>query len=711
MERENDYGSIRIDAERKKIAKTTKNISYTKSFKPVAYSTLILLVVSFGVLVVYRGPCLCTKYQELSKSLQRVLDGKFHRLMARELVGGQGDKLKLHKVSPGRPLLTSFEKSIWEVRYPLAYKMIPEVLKEAIVVTEDKSFFSHHGIDLRGIVRAVLVNIRHRKIVQGGSTITQQLVKTLVGRTGRDFSAKLEETLLALCIDFFYSKDEIFEAYCNTIYMGRVGPFAIHGMQAAARHLLQKEVAELTTKDCALLAGLIRSPNPHSPLRHPERAVSRANTVRQQMRKFSGQPGELKAQPYALNYLDLQSPELLPLAWYYQQVQKELTERLRGASPDQVFEIYLALDPALQRQAQYRMNHQLELLEKKKSLEPGSLQSGIAAMDVAGGGVRALVGGRDFNKSRFNRAVDANRQIGSLVKPFVYLTAMMELPETVPYQAQLVDDLPFTKRIDGRYWRPTNYDHKYLGRITWRKALAMSRNTPAIRIGESVGLEPVRRTLMVLRINNSPGTGPALFLGAVESSPLKMAAAYRAIAANGVFVKPYFIEEIKSEGKLIYKPRGGKQLFDKGKTDSMTSMLAAVMSEGTGKSVKKYNLETSMAGKTGTSNELHDGWFAGFSSELAMAVWVGRDSNTTMGYTGAASALPVWAQLMKSFGGDAENNLVSTIHRKNETPWLKRKKQAQVPPVKRVIASVAPGKTTTRARQTPLARQSYRYFD
>lgn len=774
QQREKSYGTIAIATERRTIAKKGKTVSYFKFLRTCVRCSLFLLVVGFVALASHSGPDMYSKYQGLSQSMQRVLDGKFHLLKGGELVVRQGDKLNaeelkerlqslqytrsnqpspdtghfifsdnsiifsphslkdsktvridfaggivqlitsagsgqiVQKVALGRPVLTSFEKSIWEVRYPVN-NALPAPLKEAIVATEDRSFFTHHGIDVKGIGRAAMVNIRKGSVVQGGSTITQQLVKTLVGRTGRDFGAKIEEVVLAVAIDFFYTKEEILQAYCNTIYMGRVGPFALHGMQAAARHLLQKDITELQSKDCALLAGLIRSPNYLSPLRHPERAIARANIVLRQMQEVGGVAEPLLLEPYSLVYLDQKSPELIPLSWYYQQVQKELKPFMQD-SLRETLTIETGLDPYLQQDAQLQMNQQLAELEKRKGLRAGQLQSGLAAVDVESGRVRALIGGRDYNRSQFNRAVDANRQIGSLVKPFVYMTAMAALPDGVLYQAQQVDDLPLTRRISGKYWRPGNYDHKYLGRMSWRKALALSRNTPAVRVGESVGVEPVRQTLMQLGINRSPGKGPAIFLGAVESSPLRMAAAYRSIGAEGDFVKPFFIEKILDGDAVVYKTTNGKKLFEKKQTEAMASILGAVMTEGTGKSVNKYKLRATVAGKTGTSNDLNDGWFAGFSSDLVMAVWVGRDSNSKMGYTGATSALPIWAKLMQNFGGETTQPFFEIAEpplRRAETALAQRATPKPVTPAVIQEVRISPLLVAKRVRKIshPVARK------
>ncbi len=645
---ESGYGAIHIEPEIEGRTRRGQRRVFgrLKWLKQLTHAFFFLLTLSLLLFAFSNGPAMYSHYKVLSVQLNDILDGNYNRLLAGPDTSPRLSQYRENSDSPPEPLvLTSFSSSLWEVRYPVMYEDIPEDLKKAILATEDRSFFSHNGFDLRGITRAMLVNLRYGQVVQGGSTLTQQLVKTLIGRTEREYSAKFLELILALGVDWLFSKEEIIEAYCNSVYLGRIGPFALHGFQAAARHLLQKELSELSAADCALLAGLIRSPNPLSPLRHPRKAIARAETVLNQMQTMSGK--EYNGS-YSLTYLESDSPELLPNAWYYQQVDREFTELLGKKESERKYDIFLALDPQLQRRAQLHMNLRLKELAQGKGAGKEELQAGLAALDMDSGGVQALIGGKDYRQSQFNRAVDAKRQIGSLVKPFIYLSAMEKVQDVADYESQLVDDLPIAQKINGRYWRPANYDKKYLGTISWRRALAESRNTPAVRVGYLAGLDSVRTTLMDLGINERPPRVPALFLGAVESSPLKMAAAYRAIGDGGNYQMPYFIEKISCGQKIVHKAQGARQILQPSHTRSMVSMLQAVMTEGTGRSVRRYALKTPVAGKTGTSNDLKDGWFAGFSSDMAMAVWVGRDSSGKMGYTGAGSALPIWAGLMKS---------------------------------------------------------------
>jgi penicillin-binding protein 1B len=566
-----------------------------------------------------------------------------------QLISRQNDGALVSRLELERPLLTAFTDSLWEVRYPLSFAEIPESLKQAITATEDTGFFSHPGVDLRGIARAAFINLCHGRVVQGGSTITQQLVKSLLHRSEREFAAKLEEAVLALLVEMVYTKEEIFTAYCNTIYLGRIGPFAVHGMAAAARHLLGKEVQALTPGDCALLAGLIRSPNPLSPLRHPEAAISRAKVVLDRM----GELGML-AEPASLPPLSTAAHDsdnaLLARSWYYATIEKEVARALKKR-PRSGQNFALALNLRLQETGQQALRDHLATLEKRSRLPEDNLQAALVAVDVETGGVRALIGGRNFTKNSFNRALYAERQIGSLVKPFVYLAAMESLLEDdhslTPLHLMPVADSPLARTVGGKVWRPANFDHRYLGLMSWREALVTSRNIPAVRIGEQAGLQRVASLLRGLGISEVDAPSPALFLGAVESTPFKIAAAYRSLAAEGRYIRPFFLDQAAAEAN---------QLVDPMPAAVITDMLQGVLTKGTGKGAARYGIQTPVAGKTGTSSDLRDGWFAGYSPRLAIAVWVGRDQSQPIGFTGAAAALPIWATLMKDFGGSDEDS-------------------------------------------------------
>lgn len=576
-----------------------------------------------------------------------------------QLLTRQRDGLLLDRLELGRPLLTSFTHRIWELRYPLVYEQIPQKLVDAILATEDTSFFNHFGIDPRGIGRAALVNLKAKKIVQGGSTITQQLVKSLMGRTERKFAKKIEEASLALLFDFFYSKEEILTAYCNTIYLGYIGPFTVYGVAAAAQHFLGKKLQDLSPGECALLAGLIRSPNRLSPHRHPDAAKQRATVILGRMEKLGMVSSSVKV-PNLLG-IHKEKTELLARSWYYAAVKEEIDRRVKSNGSEQSF--YLGMDPELQAAAGRQLDKKAGQLEARAKKSKERIEGAIVALDVETGAVRALVGGRDFTKSKFNRALQAERQIGSLVKPFVYMLALeKEGKNRIPFQLREVDDRPLVHHYDGdkRTWRPKNFDHKYLGTISNRRALITSRNIPAVLQGEKVGLAPLSSLLKELEVADIKTVKPAVYLGAIDSTPVKMAGAYRALAAGGEFVRPFMLEGVSQKSKwpwvksekIVQTHRTVKQLLDPVSSYIITDMLKGVLTEGTGRSAKKYQIDAEVAGKTGTSSDMRDGWFAGYSPKLTMVTWMGRDQGKPMGFTGGSSSLHPWAALMKEFGGN-----------------------------------------------------------
>lgn len=559
------------------------------------------------------------------------------------------DGVLLADLKLGRPLLTAFRESIWELRYPLSYAGLPQDLVNGLLAAEDTSFFRHPGIDPRGIARAAWVNFRQGRVVQGGSTITQQLVKSLQGRSERELELKMREALVAMLIEFFFSKEEILAAYCNSVYMGRIGPFALHGMVAAARHLLGKELAELSPLDCGVLAGLIRSPNRLSPLRHPDEALQRAEQVLNRMEHL-----ELLTENVTLRNPDRDDAAiegLLARAWYYEATEQEIDRLLakRQSWLGGPVTVLLGMDPQLQARAQQLLRDRLNTIEPDSDGRPA--QGAVVCQSVEDGSVRALVGGDDFRRSRFNRAHRARRQVGSLVKPFVYLAAMAAAPDGPAFGERLVADTPLALRVGRRIWRPQNYDHRFLGTISWHRGLITSRNVPAVRIGEQAGVARVGDLLGRVGLETGDAPQPSIYLGALEATPLQVAAAYRSIAAGGEYRSPLLIEGWHQGRRSRSLVAGGTMVLDAGHCASMTTMLADVLTEGTGRAARRYQLGRGMAGKTGTSSALRDGWFAGYSPELVTVVWLGRDTGE-LGLAGATAALPVWGPLMHDWGGN-----------------------------------------------------------
>ncbi len=545
---------------------------------------------------------------------------------------------------------TSYIDSVWEQREPLRFEDIPEPLIDAVIAAEDHRFFNHMGIDVRGIARAALENFKSGRIIQGGSTITQQLVKVLNGRTTRGWSEKFIETGVAIILDSLYSKEEILTAYCNMVYLGYVNRFEIRGMGAAARLILGKNLDACTTSEYAMLAGLIRSPNRASPLRNSDSAVKRVKTVLQQM-DITG--NYLISKAIVSPFHRDQSPHdrLKAAGYYLARLEKELAELPAIAGKNRVgFTIDLALDLQLQQEVTESLTRHLRSLEERRGLTFGTLQGAVIVTDPQTGAVLACAGGRDYWKSQYDRVFSSKRQIGSLVKPFVYLVGLGPhgLQGNIT-QADIILDTPIKVKFDNISWQPKNYDLKFLGPITVREALAKSRNIPAVRVGLNSGLDRVADLLQFLNITPTPDRRPAMLLGACSSSPASMASAFSVFANGGQRVDAHLIRKVSAEGKIYWQEKAAEPVLAPSSCYVMTDMLRAVITDGSGKAAKKLAEKIQIAGKTGTSSKKRDAWFAGYASDTVTTVWVGRDDNKSTGLTGASGALPLWRDIMTSY--------------------------------------------------------------
>lgn len=554
-------------------------------------------------------------------------------------------------------VLTSFLQRIWEIRVPKTYRQIPSDLINAVLATEDQRYFQHPGIDTAGILRAAWVNFRAGRVIQGGSTITQQVVKILLKRKERTLEKKYTEALLALALERKYSKEELLGVYLNNVYLGQAAPFEIRGVGAAAEYILGKDLESLDLAECALLGGLIRSPNSASPLRNPKSAARRTNTVLRQMARMGDSLAAGTSVGKRMQRIRHQTL-LYQQSWFFDQLERELTNKriLPADISNGRLVIHTTLDPWMQAAAYRKMRSEIARLADRKKISRGRLQGAITIMDPADGGVVALVGGSDYLKYPYNRAVRANRQIGSLVKPFIYLTALggTGIHGRIT-QATIINDRPHKFTINGSRWKPHNYDHKYKGNITVRRALVESRNIPAILVGRKVGLKHIVALVQQLHINDNPPRVPALLLGALESTPLRMAAAYSAIANGGSRVWPHLVEQVEKAGKILWSAPAPEPILAPGPCFVVTDMLQEVMVTGTARRSGKMGFHQVAAGKTGTTNKLRDSWFAGFTPEMVTVCWVGRDDNKPARLTGSSGALPLWVATMKEIVGNSES--------------------------------------------------------
>jgi len=541
---------------------------------------------------------------------------------------------------------------------PVRLDETPRVLIDAVLAAEDHRFFEHGGVDVRALVRAAWANLRAGRVKEGGSTITQQLVKVRLLSPQRTLFRKLREAWLAALVESRYSKERILEAYLNEIYLGQRGPIALRGVGAATRAYLGKEVHQLTTPEAALLAAIIRGPNIYSPAVDPDRARDHRNTVLTQMRDLKMiTPDEYdRARRTPVRVRSLVSPgQSAP--YFVDYVRQELEQRFdTGVSRVRGVRIVTTLDLSLQRFAEAAAARGLDRLESSLPhgyrRDPGRrLQVAMVALEPATGEIRALVGGRDYLASQFNRVTSARRQPGSAFKPIVYLAALRAGAGAPFYTAaSRVEDLPITLESGGQPWSPRNSDDRYEGIVTVRQALEQSLNSATVRIAQTVGLPNVIETARALGLQGQLAPVPAMALGAFEVTPLELARAYLPLANGGI--RPAAVSGIHTVqfGDEEVKPSGAEEsvrVVSAAEAWLVTSLLKGVVTSGTGSAVRSSGLPDVVAGKTGTTNDGRDAWFVGYTSRLLVLVWVGFDGGEPHGLSGARAALPIWVDFMK----------------------------------------------------------------
>ncbi len=555
-------------------------------------------------------------------------------------------------------VLTSVTDRPGEDHRPVRLAETPRVLVDAVLAAEDHRFFMHGALDVRALLRASWSNLRAGKITQGGSTITQQLVKVRLLNPRRTLLRKVREAWLAVLVEWRYSKDQILEAYLNEIYLGQRGPIAVRGVGAAAREYFGKEIHQLTPGDAALLAATIRAPNSYSPAVNPERARDRRDTVLGRMRELGMiAPAEYeRARREPVRVRPLTTPAQ-SAPYFVDHVRQELEQRFGAeVARHRGVRIITTLDLTLQRFAERAVARSLDRLESgvprlRRSDAARRLQAVLIALDPDTGAIRALIGGRDYLASQFNRAALARRQPGSAFKPFVYLAALRAregAPLLTP--ASRVDDLPITLEVGGRSWSPRNYEDRYAGRVSLRQALEQSLNAATVRVAQTVGLPEVVETARTLGFRSPLAPVPAMALGAFEVTPLELALAYLPLANGGVRLPALpgirAVYDREDEVKPA-SPEEPAQVVSPAEAYLMTSLLKGVIASGTGTAARAFGLADGVAGKTGTTNDGRDAWFVGYTPRLLTLVWVGFDGGEPHGLSGAQAALPIWADFMK----------------------------------------------------------------
>jgi 1A family penicillin-binding protein len=557
-------------------------------------------------------------------------------------------KKQSDRITLDAPLITALVADAREKRRDVPLQVIPKPMIEAVLAIEDRRFYEHPGIDPIGIAGAIFRNVFGNKAyLASGSTITQQLVKNTFLTPEKTPKRKMTEWFMSVVLETRLTKDQILQLYLNDVSLGQRGSFAIHGVAEAARLFFAKDIANVNAVEAATIAGVIQSPSRLSPFNNPERAKDRRNVVLRAMVDsgfMSGDAAERAVrEPLGIvqRALEAEAP------YFVDYISQELQSKYPSAG---TVDVYTTLDVHLQRVAQDALRDGLTRLDEVLARRKRRPQAALIAVDPRTGEVLAFVGGRSYNQSQYNRAVSARRQPGSVFKPFVYLAAFEHAQaegRTDLTPATVVLDEPTSFVFNAQTWSPRNYEDQYDGPITLRRALALSRNIAAAKVAESAGYEEVAALWRRIGAGTPPRPYPAIALGVFEATPFEIATAYT-LFPNGGTIRPLTaISRLVTKGKdlrlQVEKPR---TVARPDTTFLVTNMMRSVINEGTGAGARAAGFALDAAGKSGTTNDLRDAWFVGFTPELLTVVWVGMDDNQPVGLSGTQAALPIWTAFM-----------------------------------------------------------------
>ena len=611
------------------------------------------------VRVVFQRPAPVNPKRPPPKTPPRVPD----RVLGLELGSKPSERLTLDA-----PLLTAIINGEREKRRPVALAAIPERMVQAVLAIEDRRYYEHPGVDPIGMLGAMFSYLTGRRsYLAGGSTITQQLVRnvflpklrgiTLQQARARSIQRKLVEIWVSLVLTSRASKPEILELYLNDIPLGQRGSFAIAGVPEAARLFFGKDISNVTLAEAATIAGVIQAPGALSPFTNPVRCKERRNVVIDAMVDAGYITNDVAERASHEPLVVVQRALEAEAPYFVDYVGQTLDEQYPGLTTktNESVEVFTTLDLHLQRVAQDAVRDGLtrvdELLSRRK--RRGKAEAALIAVDPRTGDILAFVGGRSYNQSQYNRAIVSRRQPGSVFKPFVYLTAFEQARaegRTDITPATIVDDEPETFEFDDQVWTPANYQDQYDGPITFRRALAHSRNLATIHVAEQAGYDHVAALWKKLGVGSPPKAYPSIALGVFEATPYEIATAYTLFPNFGVVRPLRHIGRITSGGKEVTKKTSseGRMVARPETTFLVTNMMRSVLNEGTAAGARSAGFTLDAAGKTGTTNDLRDAWFAGFTPELLTVVWVGFDDNQPVGLSGSQAALPIWTQFMKA---------------------------------------------------------------
>jgi penicillin-binding protein 1B len=556
-------------------------------------------------------------------------------------------------------LLSGIFQGSWQQRRLVPLSQIPPAMIDAILAAEDHRFYEHHGVDLLRIIKAAWVDFTAGRVRQGGSTLTQQLMKNFFLTSKRDWHRKVKEALMAYIAEREYSKDQILENYINDIYLGQRGQEGIYGVWEAAEFYFSKEPRNLSIGEMATIAGMISSPNRLNPLRHPKLAEQRRNEVLGLMLA----DGYISKAAYDSAATEPLRPretfvESNDAPYFVDYVKRELAERY---PPDVLtgegLRVFTTLDVHTEKLAEKSVRDNLNYLERRypslrREEKKDQLEEALIAVEPQSGKIRVMVGGRDYRESQFDRITQSRRQPGSAFKPMTYLAALQETLDGGPEHflpTSYIDDTPFTWTYGDMSWSPKNYKDRYFGRVTLEFALEESLNSATSRLANQVGLDRVRAMAEKMGFGNLPAY-PSIVLGGIEVTPMQIARAYSIMADYGLDVQPYAVTAVVDQsGKVIEGHElQAHQVLSPQLAYMMDFMLEQVVNHGTGEGARKRGFLRPAAGKTGTTNDSKDAWFAGFTPNLLAVVWTGFDQKEVLGLTGAEASLPPWTDFMKA---------------------------------------------------------------
>ena len=540
-----------------------------------------------------------------------------------------------------------------EDRSLITLEETPQTLVDALLVIEDRKFYKHLGVDPLGIARAMVSNVKAGRTVQGGSTLTQQLVKNYFLTPERTIRRKLTEMIMAMLLEFHYTKDEILQAYLNEVNLGQSGNRAIHGFGLGSQFLFGRPIDELELHQQATLAGMVKGPSSYNPVRNPQRAKQRRDLVLDVMAQqglIEQSIADSQKQRPLMTVGSRKSQASRSYPAFTDFVRDQLLERYDSTDLNDVgLRIYTTLDPRAQRRLDEAVEKTIQELHKAKPKQAGKIQVAAVSVRTDNGEVLAMSGGNDVVTGGFNRALNAKRPIGSLIKPFVLLAALQNKPESYQLNSFILDDGVTVSQRGSDDWKPQNYDKRFHGDVMLLDALAKSYNIPFVKVGMDVGLDTVTKLLKDYGLDKKPKNLPSVLLGSVELTPLEVSQLYLTLAAGG-FRTPVsgvnFVLDVDNKPLEAY-PLEIEQVVEGQANNLVVHALQQVMQTGTGASINRsFAPQLTLAGKTGTTDDFKDSWFAGFSGDVLTVVWVGRDDNKPVGLTGGQGAGKVWKSYM-----------------------------------------------------------------